>query len=252
MAARGRVAARSLGQLRSICGEAAAASGGEASQAIDVHSHVYLPRYMRMLRERTAVPRIIDASGEDRLVILPGEDEESSTSAGRPIGTEYSDMARKLRFMDQHGIAASVLSLANPWIDFLSREEAVPLATELNDEMQHICEESSGRFYGFGVIPVAQDPEASAEELHRIAKLDKMRGIILGTSGRGKVRCAPDPAAGAMAGALTPVSGGGRAWTTQSWTPCGRRARGRATWSSSTPTTASAPSISAAPATPCS
>lgn len=190
MAARGRMAARTVGQIRSICGEAAAASGGKASQAIDVHSHVYLPRYMRMLRERTTVPRIINASGEDRLVILPGEDEESSTSAGRPVGTEYSDTARKLRFMDQHGIAASVLSLANPWIDFLSREEAVPLATELNEEMQHICEDSSGRFYGFGVIPVAQDPEASAEELRRIAKLDKMRGIILGTSGRGKVRAA--------------------------------------------------------------
>ena len=45
----------------------------------------------------------------DDLIILPGEDEEGSTSAGRPISDLYYSQDRKLAFMDNHGIDISVL-----------------------------------------------------------------------------------------------------------------------------------------------
>jgi len=35
---------------------------------------------------------------------------------------------RKLAFMNHHGIAVSVISSANPWIDFVEPEEAPVLA----------------------------------------------------------------------------------------------------------------------------
>ena len=54
--------------------------------AIDVHTHMYLPKYMDILRKRTDVPYVRDVNNESRLVILPGEDKEESTSIGRPIG----------------------------------------------------------------------------------------------------------------------------------------------------------------------
>ncbi len=66
----------------------------------------------------------------------PGEDVDKSTAAGRPLGTEYSDPLRKIAFMDMHNIQTSVLSLANPWLEFVSGSAASSLATALNDDMQ--------------------------------------------------------------------------------------------------------------------
>ena len=122
--------------------------------AIDVHTHMYLPSYMEVLRKRTEVPRVLSVGGEDRLVILPGEDDEISTSTGRPIGREYWDVKAKIEYMDMHGIETSIVSLANPWLDFLEGDPAASVAQELNDELQGICEASNGRLLGMATLPV--------------------------------------------------------------------------------------------------
>lgn len=78
-------------------------------KAIDVHTHLYLPGYMNLLRSRSEVPRVthpppgspIEAS--ERLLILPGEDVDATTASGRPIGREYWSIEEKLAFMDSHG-----------------------------------------------------------------------------------------------------------------------------------------------------
>jgi aminocarboxymuconate-semialdehyde decarboxylase len=153
--------------------------------AIDLHSHVYLPRYADMLRRRATVPRIATIGGEDRLIILPGEDREGSTAAGRPIGSEYYDPARKLAYMDAHGIATSVISVANPWLDFLEPAEATPAARAVNEEMEAWCEGSHGRLRGLGVLPVP-DPDGCVETLDAIVRLPHLRGVILGSGGLGR------------------------------------------------------------------
>jgi predicted TIM-barrel fold metal-dependent hydrolase len=155
----------------------------DLTPAIDVHSHVYPNRYIALLRARDAVPRIVTRDGQDRMLILPGEDADSSTSVGRPIGSEYWDGARKVAFMDRHGIAVSVISPANPWLDFLP--EAGPVAIEINEDMEALCAASGGRLYGLGLLPT-RDPGAAAVELGRIARLPHLRGAVIGTSGAGK------------------------------------------------------------------
>ena len=143
---------------------------------------------MELMRSRAAsgsVPYVRNIAGEDRLVILPDEDQDSSTAAGRPIGAEYSSVEEKLAFMDRHEIAISVLSLANPWLDFLSPEEAVPMAIELNEQLSEMHAASRGRLYGFGTLPL-QDPAAAEAEVHRMAQLPGIRGVIIGTTGRGR------------------------------------------------------------------
>jgi aminocarboxymuconate-semialdehyde decarboxylase len=55
---------------------------------VDVHTHVYLPRYATLLRSRTSAPRIVTRTGpsgapEDRLLILADE-----PSGGRPVGPQ--------------------------------------------------------------------------------------------------------------------------------------------------------------------
>jgi predicted TIM-barrel fold metal-dependent hydrolase len=156
---------------------------------IDVHTHMYLPRYVSLLRERRQVPYIARRGPREReaerLIILPDEEADGSTSAGRPIGSEFYEVSRKLAFMDHHGIAISVVSSANPWIDFVEPAEGPSLAAELNQDLEAMCEASGGRLYGFGVLALHR-PETGAAELRRIAGYPHMRGVIIGSAGRGQ------------------------------------------------------------------
>ena len=58
------------------------------------------------------------------------------------------------------------------------------MATELNEQLSEIHADSDGRLYGFGTLPL-QDPAAAEREVHRMAALPGIRGIIIGTTGRG-------------------------------------------------------------------
>ncbi|KAI9749858.1 MAG: hypothetical protein M4579_006704 [Chaenotheca gracillima] len=168
---------------------------------VDVHTHVYPPSYMSLLRSRDTVPyvRTFPPDETSRLIILPGEDSPSSlsTSMGRPIGPEYYDISKKLAFMDAHGIDISVISLANPWLDFLEPEEAGPAACALNDEVEALCAKAgtttvngstTSRLFAFGTLPLrAPSPEIIVAEIARLkTKLPHMRGVIMGTTGLGK------------------------------------------------------------------
>ncbi|KZW04342.1 amidohydrolase 2 [Exidia glandulosa HHB12029] len=166
---------------------------------VDIHSHVYLPRYASLLRARKDVPRIFtrtNAAGaqEDRLVILTDE----PTDQGRPVGPQYWDRQAKLQFMDQHGIDCSVISSANPWLDFLSASDAYETAQDLNRDLEEYCATSPAissdvdprgfkRLYGFGLLPLV--PGISVDKIvdtvRQIEKLPHLRGIIIGTRGLG-------------------------------------------------------------------
>lgn len=57
---------------------------------VDIHTHVYLPRYADELRARPSAPRIYrrtsaDGQPEERLLILDGE-----PGVGRPVGSQVS------------------------------------------------------------------------------------------------------------------------------------------------------------------
>ncbi|KAJ4983755.1 amidohydrolase [Stagonosporopsis vannaccii] len=157
---------------------------------VDIHTHVYPPKYMDLLRSRTTVPYVRnfpDAPDSSRLIILPGEDDPSmpSTSRGRPIGSEYYDISEKIAFMDQHKIDKSVISLANPWLDFLPAEEAGTKAVEINDDVNEQCGLFPGRLYFFGTLPLSSDTDTIVKEIERLSTLKYARGVILGTSGLG-------------------------------------------------------------------
>jgi predicted TIM-barrel fold metal-dependent hydrolase len=173
-----------LGKLSGIVRRAPAARRLMSTGAIDVHTHMYLPSYMEVLRKRTEIPRVLTINGEDRLVILPGEDDEITTSTGRPIGREYWDVKAKLEYMDTHNIDTSIISLANPWLDFLEGDAAASVAQELNDELENMCATSNGRLLGMATLPV-RNPQAAVKEIDRLSTLNHIRGVILGTPGAG-------------------------------------------------------------------
>ncbi|KAF2278702.1 uracil-5-carboxylate decarboxylase [Westerdykella ornata] len=158
---------------------------------VDIHTHIYPPTFVKLLRSRTTVPYIRTSPDEphsSRLIILPGEDDPStpSTARGRPIGPEYYDIAQKIAFMDTHRIDKSVISLANPWLDFLPSEEAGEAARRINDDVERLCAQHEGRLYAFGTLPLSAPVETVVTEIERLVQLKHMRGVIMGTSGLGK------------------------------------------------------------------
>lgn len=155
------------------------------SSLIDIHTHMYTPKYMNILKSRTEIPKVLTINNEDRLVILPGEEEEKTTTIGRPIGREYWSVEAKLQYMSNHNISHSIISLANPWLDFISGPQSLAIAEELNDELQNICEQSNGKLYGFATLPV-RNIEGSIKEINRLKSMSCIKGVILGTPGAGK------------------------------------------------------------------
>ncbi|RAH70295.1 amidohydrolase family protein [Aspergillus aculeatinus CBS 121060] len=173
---------------------------------VDIHTHVYPPAYMQMLRARKTVPYVHDpaaANAPPRLIILSSDDDASIPldQRGRPVDASYSDIEVKLAFMRRHGINSSVISLANPWLDFLAPEEAQTWAERINDDLEATCAgvnraadpentralHEKETLYAFGALPLsAPSAEVVVREIRRLKTLPHLRGVIMGTTGLGK------------------------------------------------------------------
>ena len=157
------------------------------ARMIDVHTHIYPPVYLALLRSRTTVPYLLDVPpgptglpSPPRLIILPSDDDPSLPIAqrGRPIDSNYSSIHHKLSFMDNHNIELSVISLANPWLDFLPADESLEWARKINDELNSICNGTGGRLNAFGTLPLRGSTDDVVMEVSRLKEL-KMKGVIM-------------------------------------------------------------------------
>ncbi|GAA6023626.1 hypothetical protein JCM10207_005090 [Rhodosporidiobolus poonsookiae] len=171
---------------------------------VDVHTHIYPPSYMDLMRKRSSIPKIIkNQEGQEMVVLLKEEEGKGANSKGRPVGPQYWDRKEKISFMDTHGIDVSVVSLANPWLDFLEPDEAVTAAQELNVDVQAYCEtygaaeaaESTSftalterRLFAFGSLPLVPGVSTKKviEAVEQIKGLSYLRGVVMGTKGLGK------------------------------------------------------------------
>lgn len=88
--------------------------------------------------------------------------------------------------MDTHSIDISVISLANPWLDWVPTSEAAKAAEQINDEVNAECEKYPGRLFAFATLPLSGGTDVIVKEIQRLKYLKYMRGIILGTTGLGK------------------------------------------------------------------
>jgi aminocarboxymuconate-semialdehyde decarboxylase len=155
------------------------------SRVVDVHTHMYPPPYIDLLKSRNTVPYIRaskDSQNQEdlRLIILPGEE------LGRPVGPSYWDVSEKLSFMKQHKINVSVVSLANPWLDFITdAEEATKFAHQINDWFNSTSEDLGGQMYFFAVLPMRAPIETICAEIRRVHSLKWCRGVVMGTTGAG-------------------------------------------------------------------
>ncbi|KAI4868975.1 hypothetical protein F4820DRAFT_77691 [Hypoxylon rubiginosum] len=171
--------------------------GSPTHSVVDIHTHMYPPAYVQLLESRNSIPLIRKFAGakEPRLIILPAEAEsldkmtgspETSHLPGRPVTTHYSSLKQKLHFMDTHKIDISVISLANPWLDFVAPEDAGETAKSINQEFSNMCAEAPGRLFFFATLPLTAPPETLLAAVGHVRSLKSCRGVILGTSGLGR------------------------------------------------------------------
>lgn len=135
--------------------------------------------------------------------------ETVSTILGEPWGRNADCSAEKLKFMDRHEIDVTVVSTANPWLDFLSPSEATKLAEDLNEDLEEYCATSPAvtnsdlrRLYAFGLLPLVPGitQKALLDSIAQLRSLNHVRGLIMGTQGLGKGL--DDPELAALWGAI--------------------------------------------------
>nr|4LAN_A Chain A, Uracil-5-carboxylate decarboxylase [Cordyceps militaris CM01]4LAN_B Chain B, Uracil-5-carboxylate decarboxylase [Cordyceps militaris CM01]4LAO_A Chain A, Cordyceps militaris IDCase [Cordyceps militaris CM01]4LAO_B Chain B, Cordyceps militaris IDCase [Cordyceps militaris CM01] len=163
---------------------------------VDIHTHMYPPSYIAMLEKRQTIPlvRTFPQADEPRLILLSSElaaldaalADPAAKLPGRPLSTHFASLAQKMHFMDTNGIRVSVISLANPWFDFLAPDEAPGIADAVNAEFSDMCAQHVGRLFFFAALPLSAPVDAVKASIERVKNLKYCRGIILGTSGLGK------------------------------------------------------------------
>ncbi|KAF4495482.1 2-amino-3-carboxylmuconate-6-semialdehyde decarboxylase [Fusarium agapanthi] len=172
------------------------------SRVVDIHTHMYPPSYIQILESRSQIPlvRKFSQAPDPRLILLEAEVkalEEATQNPeakppGRPLTSHYASLAQKLHFMDTHRIDISVISLANPWLDFLSPSESGAIAQSVNEEFSRMCSDHPGRLFFFGTLPLTAALETVLASIEHLRTLRHCRGVILGTSGLGKGLDDPD------------------------------------------------------------
>jgi predicted TIM-barrel fold metal-dependent hydrolase len=163
---------------------------------VDIHTHMYPPQYIKMLESRTTIPlvRKFPQAPEPRLILLEAElddlqkatDDASAKPPGRPLTSHFASLDQKIHFMDTHRIDISVVSLANPWLDFVDAAQAGAMAESVNDEFSHMCGKHPGRLFFFGTLPLTAPLPTIQASISHLRGLKYCRGVILGTSGLGK------------------------------------------------------------------
>ncbi|SPQ26004.1 42093097-d99d-4b69-9c16-cc0406e2d969 [Thermothielavioides terrestris] len=168
---------------------------------VDIHTHMYPPEYISMLASRTTLPlvRSFPSTGtspdpDPRLILLDAElpalekaqRDPTAPAPGRPLTKHFTSLEQKLRFMRTHHIDISVLSLANPWLDFLPPSSAAAVARQINASFEAMCAAHPGKLYFFAALPLTAPQEDVLASIAYIrTALPHCRGVIMGTSGLG-------------------------------------------------------------------
>jgi len=130
-----------------------------------------------VLSKKSGFPRV-EYDSSDRTKIV-------HKSFSITINDDFFDVKRRLKYMNKFKIDMQVLSLPNPWFDFLKPQEAANLVREVNDEISSIVERYPDRFIGLASLQFL-DIEKSLDELDRAIGTLGLKGLIIGSNVQGR------------------------------------------------------------------
>ena len=146
---------------------------------IDAHSHIYPPSYLAFLRSLDQPPHLVTRDGVERFVMYAGQ-AASPQAKGARVTREFSGIDAKLEYMQQYGVDRSILSLGNPWFDFLPAREGAGWAARINAELAEMCAQNPDRFWYLACLPTG-DVQAAVQELRRLKRGGTAAGVLMGT-----------------------------------------------------------------------
>jgi predicted TIM-barrel fold metal-dependent hydrolase len=111
-------------------------------------------------------------------------------SAGAPV-PQWWKPENSLAVMDQHGIAAAVLSVSNPGVYFGDAAPASKLARECNEAGARMAQDHPGRLGWFAILPMPIVEASITEAVYALEKLNA-NGIVILASSAGKFLGDPD------------------------------------------------------------
>jgi predicted TIM-barrel fold metal-dependent hydrolase len=94
------------------------------------------------------------------------------------IGTDRWSADAALAYMDANHVAAGVMSVSTPGVDFLPPAQAPALARRLNDAAAAVARDHPGRFGNFATLPM-QDPDAALAEIGYCLDVLGMDGVAM-------------------------------------------------------------------------
>lgn len=148
---------------------------GQKTTLIDVHSHMYPDSYISLMSARDDVPRVVTMDGQRRLIIFPGEH-------GPPLPRGCGDVDQKLAFMASRGIDKSIVSMGNPWLQWVGdAARAEDHAHTLNEWFGRLEGSTAGRLVGMAVLPES-NPDHTAAYIRQHLTRRGFPAVILGSN----------------------------------------------------------------------
>jgi aminocarboxymuconate-semialdehyde decarboxylase len=144
--------------------------------AVDVHAHL-VPRGLLGLVQAGGFPGLTVADDSDQPVLTAGADRVG------PAGAGITDVAGRLRWMDEHAIAEQWVS---PWIDLFTwhrfpPEEGRRWAAAVNETLADAVKGSSGRLRLVPAVDLSAGPAAAADDVTALAERFGSPAVMLST-----------------------------------------------------------------------
>jgi aminocarboxymuconate-semialdehyde decarboxylase len=171
----GGLAAAAVGALGGGASAAAAqpalaAAGERGAHAIDIHAHYYPQPFLDLLAAEGERFGFKSRPAPDGFFIGPLHYE-----------AKFTDLALRLKDMDERGVAMHALSLTAPMLYWAPPDLSHKLAIAWNDAAAAAHRAHPTRFVGLATLPML-DPDRAVDELDRASKLPGIRGVYLGTN----------------------------------------------------------------------
>lgn len=144
---------------------------------VDLHAHAIVP---------TALSRMADAHPDHGPSLIEDEGRRYLRYPGRerlgPLPDGIFEPGTRLADMDRMRVDRQVIAIPPPNFHYhVSGNVGADFARIQNEELVGLSDSNPSRFHVFATLPL-QDVEASLEEVDRVARVSRVRGVQIGTN----------------------------------------------------------------------